>query len=304
MPGRRLQWWGVSRSGLGDRTRSKALAEGPLSGKPTSAKSPSLTPSRRSGLKSRSAARSGCDIVSSSCMTPTGGSHANSYRAARVHHTLGGAVTWPLAARAQGAAKLPTIGFLGPITRSAAQEWIDAFELRLRDLGWIDGRTVTLAYRWVEGRDERFAEIAAELVRLKVDVIVTSGTPAVMALQRATSVIPIVFATAGDPVTTGLVAIARAPPAYPTARRPAGPIQRPPGGSPPLPPLLHSTLCHICRCPWRIYPALRAASGKCRIPSKAMRQRSCRRQANIPQIAFFDLPCRLGTAQSRFAQGR
>jgi putative ABC transport system substrate-binding protein len=120
--------------------------------------------------------------------------------------TLGGAaVAWPLAARAQQPA-LPVVGFLGPNTRSAANEWISAFELRLRELGWIDGQTITIDCRWVEGRTERFAEIAAEFARLKVKVIVTSGTPAVMALQQATRVIPIVFATAGDPVSTGLVA--------------------------------------------------------------------------------------------------
>ena len=118
----------------------------------------------------------------------------------------GAAVAWPLAARGQQSGKLPTIGFLVPNTRSAAREWTEAFELRLRELGWIDGRTVTIEYRWVEGRTELFAEVGAEFVGLKVNVIVTSGTPAVMALQRATSVIPIVFATAGDPVTTGLVA--------------------------------------------------------------------------------------------------
>src|SRR5205085_12394465 len=101
---------------------------------------------------------------------------------------------------------LPTVGFLGPNTRSAATEWVAAFEQRLCELGWIEGRTVAIDYRWVEGRTERFAEIAAEFARLKVNVIVTSGTPAVMALQQATSMIPIVFATAGDPVNTGLVA--------------------------------------------------------------------------------------------------
>ena len=120
---------------------------------------------------------------------------------------LGGAAAlWPLAARAQQAAKLPTIGFLGQTTRSAGSEWIAAFVQRLRELGWIEGRTIAIEYRWAEGRDERFAEIAAEFVRLKVDVIVTSGTPAVLAAKQATSVIPIVFATAGDPVGTGLVA--------------------------------------------------------------------------------------------------
>ena len=118
----------------------------------------------------------------------------------------GAAVAWPLAVGAQQPDKLPTVGFLVPNTRSAATEWIDAFVLRMRELGWVEGRTVAIEYRWVEGRSERFAEIAAEFVQLKVNVIVTSGTPAVMALQQATSVIPIVFATAGDPVSTGLVA--------------------------------------------------------------------------------------------------
>jgi putative ABC transport system substrate-binding protein len=118
----------------------------------------------------------------------------------------GSAVAWPLAARAQQPGKLPTIGFLGPNTRSAASEWVAAFVQRLRELGWIDARNVAIEYRWAEGRDERYAEIAAEFARLKVDVIVTSGTPGVIASKQATSVIPIVFATAGDPVGSGLVA--------------------------------------------------------------------------------------------------
>ena len=118
----------------------------------------------------------------------------------------GAAAAWPLAARAQQPAKLPTIGFLGQSTRSATSEWVAAFVQRLRELGWIENRTVAIDYRWAEGRDEQFADIAAEFVRLKVDVIVTSGTPAVLASKQATSVIPIIFATAGDPVGTGLVA--------------------------------------------------------------------------------------------------
>jgi putative tryptophan/tyrosine transport system substrate-binding protein len=118
----------------------------------------------------------------------------------------GAAAAWPLAARAQQPAKLPTIGFLGQSTRSAASEWVAAFVQRLRELGWIENRTVAIDYRWAEGRDEQFADIAAEFVRLKVDVIVTSGVPAVLASKQATSVIPIIFATAGDPVGTGLVA--------------------------------------------------------------------------------------------------
>jgi ABC-type uncharacterized transport system substrate-binding protein len=118
----------------------------------------------------------------------------------------GAASAWPLAARAQQPGKLPTIGFLGQSTRSAGSEWVAAFVQRLRELGWIESRTVAIEYRWAEGRDERFAEIAAEFVRLKVDIIVTSGTPQVLAAKQATSVIPIVFATAGDPVGNNLVA--------------------------------------------------------------------------------------------------
>jgi len=118
----------------------------------------------------------------------------------------GAAVAWPLAARAQQAAKLPTIGYLGSGTPLTDSQWLAAFVLRLRELGWIDGRNVAIEFRWAEGRAERYAEIAAELVRLKVDVILTHNTPPILAAKQATSVIPIVFATAGDPVGTGVVA--------------------------------------------------------------------------------------------------
>jgi putative ABC transport system substrate-binding protein len=118
---------------------------------------------------------------------------------------LGGAAAWPLAARAQQAGKVPTIGFLGSATPSYLAQETAAFVQRLRELGWIDGRTVAIEYRWGEGRNERFAEIAAEFVRLKVDVIVTSGTAALV-VKQATSVIPIVFAVAADPLGAGMVA--------------------------------------------------------------------------------------------------
>jgi putative ABC transport system substrate-binding protein len=119
---------------------------------------------------------------------------------------LGGAVAWPLAAYAQQPAKLPTIGYLGPSTPSVESQRLAAFVHRLRELGWTENRTITIEYRRAEGREERFAEIAAEFARLKVDVIVTAGTAAVVTAKQATSVIPIVFAVAGDPVGTGLVA--------------------------------------------------------------------------------------------------
>jgi putative ABC transport system substrate-binding protein len=120
--------------------------------------------------------------------------------------TLGGAAAaWPLAARAQQPGKLPTIGFLGAAP-SIESERVAAFVQRLRELAWIDGRNLAIEYRWAEGRNERYAEIAAELVRLKVDVIVTSATPPTLAAKQATAVIPIVFAAVSDPVGTGLVA--------------------------------------------------------------------------------------------------
>src|SRR5207245_6441564 len=111
---------------------------------------------------------------------------------------------WPLASFAQQA-KLPTIGFLGASTPLNWNRWTAAFVQRLRELGWTEGRTVAIEYRWAEGRSERYTEIATEFVRLKVDVIVTVGT-AVAAAKQATSTIPIVFAIAVDPVGSGLVA--------------------------------------------------------------------------------------------------
>jgi putative ABC transport system substrate-binding protein len=110
----------------------------------------------------------------------------------------------PLAARAQQPGKLPTIGFVGTNTASAQSQWTAAFVQRLRELGWIERRTVMIEYRWAEGRSERFGEIVTELVRLKVDVIVTHSAVPVLEAKKATSVIPIVFAVA-DPLGTGLV---------------------------------------------------------------------------------------------------
>jgi len=115
------------------------------------------------------------------------------------------AAAWPLAARAQQA-RLPTVGFLGANNATFERASTDAFVQRLRDLGWIENRTVVIEYRWAEGRDERFTEILAEFVRLGVDVILTYTNPAALAAKQATAVIPIVFAGAGDPIGTGLVA--------------------------------------------------------------------------------------------------
>jgi putative tryptophan/tyrosine transport system substrate-binding protein len=117
----------------------------------------------------------------------------------------GAAVGWPLAVDAQQSGKLPIIGLLGA-NQSSESQWVATFVQRVRELGWIEGRTVAIEYRWAEGRAERAAEIATEFVRLKVSVIVTWGTSPALAVKEATSTIPIVFASAGDPVASGLVA--------------------------------------------------------------------------------------------------
>jgi putative ABC transport system substrate-binding protein len=119
---------------------------------------------------------------------------------------VGGAAGWPIAARAQPTSKLPLIGFLGTNTASAQRQWTDAFLQRLRELGWIEGRTFAIEYRWADGRLERSAEIMAELVRLKVDVIVTHSAEPVLAAKRETAVIPIIFPVVADPVGSGVVA--------------------------------------------------------------------------------------------------
>jgi putative ABC transport system substrate-binding protein len=118
---------------------------------------------------------------------------------------VGGAAAWPLALRAQQSAKLPTVGLLVPSTPSSHGQLFAALVQRLHELGWIENRSVAILYRFAEGRDARFAEIAAEFVRMKVDVIVTTGA-AILEAKHATSVIPIVFTVASDPVGSGFVA--------------------------------------------------------------------------------------------------
>jgi putative tryptophan/tyrosine transport system substrate-binding protein len=116
------------------------------------------------------------------------------------------AVAWPLAVRAQHVARKPIIGLLGSTTPSVENQRIAGFVQRLGELGWLEGRNIVIEYRWAAGRNERYSEIAAEFARLGVDVIVTQGTAAIIAAKQATSIIPIVFAAANDPVATGIVA--------------------------------------------------------------------------------------------------
>ena len=125
-------------------------------------------------------------------------------RRANVLLAAGLLILCPLAVRAQHT-KLALIGYLGQSTPIAEGQRMAAFVQRLRELGWIEGQNVAIEVRWAEGRTERSAEIATEFVGLKVDVIVTAGTPQVLAAKQATSAVPIVAATMGDPISTGLI---------------------------------------------------------------------------------------------------
>jgi putative ABC transport system substrate-binding protein len=115
------------------------------------------------------------------------------------------ALAWAGAVRAQAPARVPRIGFLSPFSPSDTALWYQAFRLGLRDIGWVEGKNISIEYRHAEGRSDRLPDLAADLVRLKVDVIVAAASPAALAAQKATKTIPIVMASAGDPVALGLV---------------------------------------------------------------------------------------------------
>ena len=115
-------------------------------------------------------------------------------------------VAAPLAARAQQAARVPRIGFLGNSTAALEANLVGPFREGLRDLGYVEGRNVLIEYRWAEGRYERFPALIAELAALKVDVIVTAGTPASLAVKKTATSIPLVMVAVGDPIGIGLVA--------------------------------------------------------------------------------------------------
>src|SRR5215475_1373761 len=120
---------------------------------------------------------------------------------------IGGAVAWPVGiARAQQGGRPARVGFLSADTLSARPQLVAAFVERLRELGWTEGCTVAIEYRWAAGDNKRLAEIASEFVQLKVDVMVMEGTAATLAAKQATSSIPIVFPVSGDPLGAGLVA--------------------------------------------------------------------------------------------------
>jgi ABC-type uncharacterized transport system substrate-binding protein len=118
----------------------------------------------------------------------------------------GGLLAAPLAVEAQQTGKIYRIGFLGTATRSLMSAWLTAFREGLRERGYVEGKNIAIEYRWGEGQPERFPGLAAELVKLQVDVIVTSGPQAVRAVQHATNTIPIVMAVIQDPVEMGFVA--------------------------------------------------------------------------------------------------
>src|SRR5262245_11451309 len=156
------------------------------------------------------------------------------------------AVTWPSATRAERS-PVPVIGLLGSDAASAQSEWTDAFLQRLRELGWSEGRNIIIDYRWGEGHAERFSEIAAEFVQRKVTLILTHTTSPTLAAKQATSTIPIVFATAGDPIGAGIV---------PSLARPGGNVtglssQTPDAAGKRLE--LSSRSCPVC-VDWQLWP--------------------------------------------------
>ncbi|MDO8474599.1 MAG: ABC transporter substrate-binding protein [Candidatus Rokubacteria bacterium] len=118
----------------------------------------------------------------------------------------GGLLAAPLAAEAQQAAKVPRIGFLGNSTAALEANLVGPFREGLRELGYVEGRNILIEYRWAEGKYERFPALIAELIAVKVDVIVTAGTPASLAVKKATTSIPLVMVAVGDPIGVGLVA--------------------------------------------------------------------------------------------------
>jgi putative tryptophan/tyrosine transport system substrate-binding protein len=124
---------------------------------------------------------------------------------------LGAAATWPLAARAQQADKLPTIGFIGSDSPDPYTDRLRAFRLGLKSTGFTEGLNAAIEYRWAEGRNDRLPELTADLVSRQVAVIVAPTTPSVLAAKAATKTIPIVFFTAGDPIDLGLVTSLRRP---------------------------------------------------------------------------------------------
>jgi putative ABC transport system substrate-binding protein len=119
---------------------------------------------------------------------------------------LGGAATWPLAARAQQLTNTRVIGFLGMETETGSAPWVDGLRTGLRELGYHEGKEITFEFRYADGKYERLAQLAAELLARKVDVLVTYGTPGGRAAKNATTAIPIVISSSGDPVASGLVA--------------------------------------------------------------------------------------------------
>jgi putative ABC transport system substrate-binding protein len=127
------------------------------------------------------------------------------HRRAFIVSTGAGILLAPLAADAQPPAKISRIGLLSSFSPSDTVLWHQAFRQGLRDLGWVEGHTIGIEYRYAHGRNDRLPGLIAELVRLKVDVIVTSVTPDALAAKKATTAIPIVMAAAGDPVVTGIV---------------------------------------------------------------------------------------------------
>ena len=154
---------------------------------------------------------------------------------------LAGAAAWPFAARAQRTTKVARIGFLGATTPSSLEGRLNRFRAGLRDLGYVEGQNLLIDFRWAEGNYARLGEFAVELVRLNVDVIVTSGTPGTLAAKQATATLPIVMLVTGDAVATGIVA---------SLSHPGGNVT----GTTFFDPELHAKRLEICK---QTFPAVK-----------------------------------------------
>ena len=185
---------------------------------------------------------------------------------------VGGAAAWPLAAHAQQSA-MPVVGFLGSDSPELYADRLRAFRRGLKDAGYIEAENVAVEYRWANGDNNRLPALAAELVGLRVAVLVSSTTPSALALKAATTSIPIVFFIAGDPVALGLVA---------SLNRPGGNIT----GTTALTLEAGKNGCNFCRRRCRRRPNSPCLSTQPAPISPRPRQRTCRRRHAFSTFRF------------------
>jgi putative tryptophan/tyrosine transport system substrate-binding protein len=184
------------------KRRTPQLRSSPRKRGPTTTESGSWIPGISAFTRVHSPSKTGVNALEDALCAGMNGIARRDFMLA----LAGAAAAWPLAARAQQARKIFRIGYLGVSSSSLEPHYVEAFRQRLRDLGHIEGESIAIEYRWADGEDDRLPNLAAELVRLNPDIIVTTGTPSTLAAMQATKTIPIIMASSADPVAAGLVA--------------------------------------------------------------------------------------------------